>query len=302
MMKKESTLYVIAGPTAVGKTRLSLEIANFLKCPIISADSRQFYKEMSIGTAKPTEKELEMADHYFVNNKSIEDLYSAGEYEKDVLKWLNNHFQKNKNALLVGGSGMYINAVCNGLDNLPRDLNIRAELNNKLKSYGIKKLQDQLQKLDPIHFKNIDINNPQRVIRAIEVCMITNSKYSSLLKRTKITRPFNIVKILLHLNKTDLKNRIEKRVDQMVDKGLFKEVKSLIKYRKNNALNTVGYKEIFDYYDELHNKDEAISKIKTNTKKYAKRQMTWFKKDKDYIWIDNKEPTLSFKKIKDIIT
>ena len=302
MIKRESTLYVIAGPTAVGKTCLSLEIANFLKCPVISADSRQFYKEMSIGTAKPTEKELEIADHYFVNNKSIEDLYSAGEYEKDVLKWLNNHFQKNKNALLVGGSGMYINAVCNGLDNLPRDLSIRAELNDKLKSSGIKKLQDQLQKLDPIHFKNIDINNPQRVIRAIEVCIITNAQYSSLLKKTKIKRPFNIVKILLHLNKIDLDKRIEKRVDQMVDKGLFKEVKSLITYRKNNALNTVGYKEIFDYYDELNNKDEAISKIKTNTKKYAKRQMTWFKKDKDYIWINNKEPGVSLKKIKNIIT
>lgn len=302
MIKRESTLYVIAGPTAVGKTCLSLEIANFLKCPVISADSRQFYKEMSIGTAKPTVKELEMADHYFVNNKSIEDLYSAGEYEKDVLKWLNNHFQKNKNALLVGGSGMYINAVCNGLDNLPRDLSIRAELNDKLKSSGIKKLQDQLQKLDPIHFKNIDINNPQRVIRAIEVCIITNAQYSSLLKKTKIKRPFNIVKILLHLNKIDLDKRIEKRVDQMVDKGLFKEVKSLITYRKNNALNTVGYKEIFDYYDELNNKDEAISKIKTNTKKYAKRQMTWFKKDKDYIWINNKEPGVSLKKIKNIIT
>ena len=301
MLKKKGVLFVLAGPTAVGKTKLSFEIAKFINSPIISADSRQFYKELSIGTAKPTNKELDRIKHLFINSKSIVEYYSAGDFEKDVLNFLDNYYKKNNNALMIGGSGMYIDAVCNGFDDLPNDLLIREELNTKFKLNGINFLQDKLKVLDPDHFKNIDLNNPQRLIRAIEVCLITNGTYSSLLNGNKKKRPFRVIKILLNMDRKDLNLIIENRVDQMINQGLFNEVKELIKYKSYNALNTVGYKEIFKYYDGLYSKNEAIDKIKTNTKKYAKRQLTWFKKDKDYIEVDNKNYDKSLSIIKDII-
>lgn len=302
MLKPKSTLYVVAGPTAVGKTALSIDLAKYLNSIILSADSRQFYKEISIGTAKPSNHELCEVNHYFINNKSISELYSAGEYEKDVIKFLKKHFKTNQNAFLVGGSGMYINAVCKGLDDLPRNLEIRDQLNSELKNNGINKLREELKQLDPIHFEKIDNKNPQRIIRAIEVCRITNKPYSSLISKTLKTRTFKTVKILLFLEKEKLNERIEKRVDQMIDNGLFKEVEKVMSYQNHNALKTVGYKEIFDFHNGLHSKEEAISKIKSNTKKYAKRQMTWFKKDPDYIWIDNSNSIDSFEKIKKLIT
>ncbi len=302
MVKSSPTLYLIAGPTAVGKTALSLEIAKYLNTYIISADSRQFYKEISIGTAKPSKYELEQIEHYFINNKSIKELYSAGEYEIDVLRLLDNQFKTNNNALIVGGSGMYIDAVCKGLDNIPRDLKIREKLNEELDKFGIDNLKKQLRDLDPVHFHNMDNNNSQRLIRAIEVCKIINAPYSSLLNENKKNRPFKIVKILLHMNKEELKTRIDKRVDKMIDDGLLSEVESLTKFRNYNALNTVGYKEIFEYLDGEISKDEAISKIKINTRKYAKRQMTWFKRDDDFIWVDNVDSKKAIEIIKSIVS
>ena len=302
MVKSSPTLYLIAGPTAVGKTALSLEIAKYLNTYIISADSRQFYKEISIGTAKPSKYELEQIEHYFINNKSIKELYSAGEYEIDVLRLLDNQFKTNNNALIVGGSGMYIDAVCKGLDNIPRDLKIREKLNEDLDKFGIDNLKKQLRDLDPVHFHNMDNNNSQRLIRAIEVCKIINAPYSSLLNENKKNRPFKIVKILLHMNKEELKTRIDKRVDKMIDDGLLSEVESLTKFRNYNALNTVGYKEIFEYLDGEISKNEAISKIKINTRKYAKRQMTWFKRDDDFIWVDNVDSKKAIEIIKSIVS
>ena len=302
MVKSSPTLYLIAGPTAVGKTALSLEIAKYLNTYIISADSRQFYKEISIGTAKPSKYELKQIEHYFINNKSIKELYSAGEYEIDVLRLLDNQFKTNNNALIVGGSGMYIDAVCKGLDNIPRDLKIREKLNEDLDKFGIDNLKKQLRDLDPVHFHNMDNNNSQRLIRAIEVCKIINAPYSSLLNENKKNRPFKIVKILLHMNKEELKTRIDKRVDKMIDDGLLSEVESLTKFRNYNALNTVGYKEIFEYLDGEISKDEAISKIKINTRKYAKRQMTWFKRDDDFIWVDNVDSKKAIEIIKSIVS
>ncbi len=302
MENKHSNLFVIAGPTAVGKTALSINLAKQLNCPILSADSRQFYREISIGTAKPSNEDLKIVKHHFINNKSINQLYSAGEYEKDVLKHLEKHFANASNALLVGGSGMYINAVCNGLDELPRDLRIRNQLNEQLLKYGIEKLQNQLEILDPVHFKIIDQKNPQRLIRAIEVSLITNKPYSELLTKKPKPRSFKSIKILLHTEKEVLHQRIEKRVNLMVENGLFEEVENLIDHQNHNALKTVGYSEIFDFFNGLIGKDEAITKIKNNTKKYAKRQLTWFKKDKDYIWINNNKEKEALLKIEQIIS
>mgnify|MGYP005697405707 CR=1 FL=1 len=196
---------------------------------------------------------------------------------------------------------MYIDAVCKGLDNIPRDLKIREKLNLELEKFGIDKLKKRLEELDPVHYQNMDTNNSQRIIRALEVCNIINAPYSSLLKENKKNRPFGIVKILLHMDKEKLKKRIDNRVDKMINDGLLKEVENLTKFRNNNALNTVGYKEIFDYLDGKLTIEDAISKIKINTRKYAKRQMTWFKRDKDFIWIDNIESKATIEKIKTII-
>ena len=301
LMTKKPLLVVIAGPTAVGKTSMSIEVAQYLNCPIISCDSRQFYKELDIGVAKPSKEDLNLIPHYFIGNKSIHELYSAGQFENDVLNWLDSYFKENNIVIMTGGSGMYIDAVCNGLDELPKNEKIRSKLNEAFKAKGLVHLQEKLKKLDPKHFNKVDINNPQRVIRALEVCMSTNKPYSSFLTNKKKIRPFKIVKILLHLNKENLHNNIEKRTDQMIINGLLDEVRSLYQHRDCNALNTVGYKEIFKYFNEEINYNEAIEEIKSNTKKYAKRQMTWFKRDKDYSWVDNNDRNLAFEEITSII-
>ena len=301
LMTKKPLLVVIAGPTAVGKTSMSIEVAQHLNCPIISCDSRQFYKELDIGVAKPSKKELNLIQHHFIGNKSIHELYSAGQFENDVLNWLDDYFKGNNIVIMTGGSGMYIDAVCNGLDELPKNEKIRSKLNDAFKAKGLVHLQEKLKKLDPKHFNKVDIHNPQRVIRALEVCISTNKPYSSFLTNKKKIRPFKIVKILLHLNKENLHNNIEKRTDQMIINGLLDEVRSLYQHQDSNALNTVGYKEIFKYLNEEINYDEAVEEIKSNTKKYAKRQMTWFKRDKDYLWVDNKDINFAFEKITSII-
>ena len=300
--KEKPLLIVLAGPTAVGKTKLSIELAKNKNSSIFSSDSRQFYREMSIGTAKPSLDELNEVPHYFINNKSIEEAYSAGDYEKEIINQLEDYFKNKKIAFLVGGSGMYIDAVCKGLDNLPKDLAVRNRLNLELKENGIEYLQENLKILDPKQYGIMDLSNSQRLIRALEVCRITSKPYSSLLTATKKIRSFKMVKFLLHIDKNQLDKNIEKRVDQMVENGLFQEVENLRDKKNLNALNTVGYKEIFNFFNGNYTKEEAINLIKRNTKKYAKRQMTWFKKDISYQWIENLDTLKSFNEINSIIT
>jgi tRNA dimethylallyltransferase len=300
--EEKPLLIVLAGPTAVGKTKLSIELAKNKNSSIFSCDSRQFYREMSIGTAKPSLNELNEVPHYFINNKSIEEEYSAGDYEKEIINHLEDYFTKQKIAFLVGGSGMYIDAVCRGLDNLPKDLAVRNHLNLELKENGIEYLQEKLKILDPKQYDIMDLSNSQRLIRALEVCRITSKPYSSLLTATKKIRSFNMVKFLLHIDKNQLELNIEKRVDQMVENGLFQEVENLRDKQKLNALNTVGYKEIFNFLNGDSTKEEAINLIKRNTKKYAKRQITWFKKDLSYQWIENLNSSKSFNEINSIIS
>ena len=300
--EEKPLLIVLAGPTAVGKTKLSIELAKNKNSSIFSCDSRQFYREMSIGTAKPSLNELNEVPHYFINNKSIEEEYSAGDYEKEIINHLEDYFTKQKIAFLVGGSGMYIDAVCRGLDNLPKDLAVRNHLNLELKENGIEYLQEKLKILDPKQYDIMDLSNSQRLIRALEVCRITSKPYSSLLTATKKIRSFKMVKFLLHIDKNQLELNIEKRVDQMVENGLFQEVENLRDKKNLNALNTVGYKEIFNFFNGNYSREEAINLIKRNTKKYAKRQMTWFKKDTSYQWIENLDTLKSFNEINSIIT
>ena len=300
--EEKPLLIVLAGPTAVGKTKLSIELAKNKNSSIFSCDSRQFYREMSIGTAKPSLNELNEVPHYFINNKSIEEEYSAGDYEKEIINHLEDYFTKQKIAFLVGGSGMYIDAVCRGLDNLPKDLAVRNHLNLELKENGIEYLQEKLKILDPKQYDIMDLSNSQRLIRALEVCRITSKPYSSLLTATKKIRSFNMVKFLLHIDKNQLELNIEKRVDQMVENGLFQEVENLRDKKNLNALNTVGYKEIFNFFNGNYSSKEAINLIKRNTKRYAKRQMTWFKKDTSYQWIENLDTLKSFNEINSIIT
>ena len=300
--KEKPLLIVLAGPTAVGKTKLSIELAKNKNSSIFSSDSRQFYREMSIGTAKPSLDELNEVPHYFINNKSIEETYSAGDYEKEIINQLEDYFKNKKIAFLVGGSGMYIDAVCKGLDNLPKDLAVRNRLNLELKENGIEYLQENLKILDPKQYGIMDLSNSQRLIRALEVCRITSKPYSSLLTATKKIRSFKMVKFLLHIDKNQLELNIEKRVDQMVENGLFQEVENLRDKKNLNALNTVGYKEIFNFFNGNYSRKEAINLIKRNTKKYAKRQMTWFKKDTSYQWIENLDTLKSFNEINSIIT
>jgi tRNA dimethylallyltransferase len=300
--KEKPLLIVLAGPTAVGKTKLSIELAKNKNSSIFSSDSRQFYREMSIGTAKPSLEELNEVPHYFINNKSIEEAYSAGDYEKEIINQLEDYFENKKIAFLVGGSGMYIDAVCKGLDNLPKDLAVRNRLNLELKENGIEYLQENLKILDPKQYGIMDLSNSQRLIRALEVCRITSKPYSSLLTATKKIRSFKMVKFLLHIDRNQLELNIEKRVDQMVENGLFQEVENLRDKKNLNALNTVGYKEIFNFFNGNYSREEAINLIKRNTKKYAKRQMTWFKKDTSYQWIENLDTLKSFNEINSIIT
>ena len=282
-----SLLIIIAGPTAVGKTKLAIQLAKDFQSSIFSCDSRQFYKELNIGTAKPSKDELKEVNHFFINNKSIHDYYSAGDYEKEIITKLNQYFKTNKIAFLVGGSGMYIDAVCKGLDQLPKNNKIRNQLNQQFLDRGINSIQKQLQNLDPEHYYKMDINNPQRIIRALEVCILTGKPYSSFLLNTSKKRDFDYLKFLLHLEKEQLQSNINSRVNRMIKDGLIEEAKNLSDYKNLNALKTVGYKELYEYFNGSLDINRAIEKIKMNTTKYSKRQMTWFKKDSDYEWVEN---------------
>ena len=287
---KNKTLIVIAGPTASGKTAYSIELAKKLNTVILSADSRQFYKEMSIGTAAPTKEELSQVKHYFVHHISIEDKYDVADYERDVLLLLGELFKTHDNVIMTGGSGLFIDAVCNGIDAMP---DIQPEIREKVQKLydegGLKPLQDEVQRLDPEYFAIVDQQNPRRLQRALEVCYQTGQAFSSFRSGNTVQRDFNIKKYALLWDRKALIERIDKRVDLMMEHGLLEEAKSLYPKRQLNALNTVGYKELFTYFDGQCTLDEAVEQIKIHTHQYAKRQMTWLRKDSGYKWITSDE-------------
>jgi len=281
-------LISIVGPTAIGKTALSILLANYFNTEIISADSRQFYKEMTIGTAVPTAEELKKATHHFIHHKSIAEDYNVGSFEKDAVELLDTLFLKHNVVIMVGGSGLYLDAVTNGLDEFPKiDKSIRLKLNERLDSEGIASLQSQLKLLDPLSYDVIAIDNPHRVIRALEICLGSGQPYSSFLNKNATHRNFKTITIGLEAPRELIYERIENRVDQMIENGLLEEVKSLIQYSHLNALNTVGYKELFQYFSEQCTLDFAIAEIKKNTRRFAKRQLTWFRRNKEVIWFDH---------------
>ncbi len=288
-------LITIIGPTAIGKTNLAIRIANYFKTEIVSADSRQFYKEMNIGTAKPSNSELNSIKHHLINNKSINDNYNISDYEKDALKSIKSIFNKNDVAILVGGSGLYINTVLYGLDEIPGISNeTRNSLYLDLELKGIKKMQEQLKLLDPASYSDIDINNPRRLIRALEVSISTGKSYSSFLKKKKKKRDFNIIVLGINQDRLELYDKINTRVDNMVESGLINEAKQLYNLKSLNALNTIGYREVFNYIEDKYSLDECINEIKKNTRRYAKRQLTWFKSIDRVEWIT---PEYNFEKI-----
>jgi tRNA dimethylallyltransferase len=291
------TLIIIAGPTAIGKTALAISLAKHFKTEIISADSRQFYREMNIGTAKPSEAELKEVKHHLINSHSVLDQFNAGDFEKESIELINKLFLNHDQVIMAGGSGLFINAVSHGFDQLPiATEEIRNYFNTILEEKGIKFLQDQLKKIDPVYYKEVDIYNPQRIIRALEVFECSGKTFSSLRTNIKKQRPFNIVKIGLNTDRNIVYERINLRVDQMIKDGLIKEVEGLKSFRHLNPLNTVGYSEIFDYLEGKSNREEAIEKIKQNTRRFAKRQLTWFKKSEDIKWYkpDELEPIIQY--------
>ncbi len=281
------TLIVIAGPTASGKTAAAIKVAKALNTVIINADSRQFYKEMSIGTAVPSPKELQEVKHYFVQNISILNDYDVATYEQDVLLLLKKLFLEHDQVVLTGGSGLFIDAVCKGIDTMPDiDQAVRERVDNLFHEGGLAALQQEVQRLDPKYWTIVDQKNPRRMQRALEVCYQTGKTFTSFRTRSSAKRDFNIVKYALLREKQDLYNRINLRVEIMLSKGLVDEARKLYPYRRRNALNTVGYKELFDYFDGKISLNEAVEQIKLNTRHYAKRQMTWLRKDTEYQWIE----------------
>lgn len=284
------TLIIIAGPTAIGKTALAISLAQYFETEIISADSRQFYREMNIGTAKPSEAELNTVKHHLINSHSVLDQFNAGDFEKESIEIINQLFLDHDQVIMAGGSGLFINAVSHGFDQLPvASEEIRDHLNKIFEEKGIEFLQEWLKKVDPVYYEEVDIFNPQRIIRALEVFESTGKVFSSLRTNIKKRRPFNIVKIGLNTDREKLYERINIRVDQMVNDGLIGEVENLKPYRHLNPLNTVGYSEFFNYLDGNSSREEAIEKIKQNTRRFAKRQITWFKKSEDIKWFNPTE-------------
>uniref|UniRef100_UPI00404AD798 tRNA (adenosine(37)-N6)-dimethylallyltransferase MiaA n=1 Tax=Gelidibacter sp. TaxID=2018083 RepID=UPI00404AD798 len=280
-------LISIVGPTAIGKTALSIQLANYFNTDIISADSRQFFKEMQIGTAAPTQEELASATHHFIHHKSINESYNVGAFEKEALQLLDALFKNKEVVIMVGGSGLYVDAVVKGLDDFPEiDSNIRETLNKQLASEGLESLQEQLKVLDIQSYNTIAIDNPHRVIRALEICIGTNQPYSSFLNKEKSERPFNIISIGLTADRPIIYDRINQRVDQMMANGLLDEVKQLQHQQHLNALNTVGYSELYKYLNGEWTLEFAITEIKKNSRRFAKRQLTWFKKDPNITWFE----------------
>ncbi len=286
MTKNSKSIIVIAGPTAVGKTALSVKIARKMETSIISADSRQFYKEMNIGTAKPSEEEMDGIPHFFINNLSITTEYNVGNFEKDALKILEQLFERKNTVIVTGGSGLYVKALCEGINEMPEiPPEIRENLNHTYTEKGLKHIQGLLKKIDPEYYQTVDLHNPQRLIRALELHESSgkNMTYWRGLS-TKIKRPFEIHKLGLERPRAELYNRIDLRMDEMIEQGLFQEAKSLQHFQHLNALQTVGYSEIFGFLNGNYDREEAVRLLKRNSRRYAKRQLTWFKKDKNYDW------------------
>lgn len=278
-------LIVVCGPTASGKTQLAIDLANYFSAEIISADSRQVYRELKIGSAPPYPAQLNEVKHHFVASRNLDEDYNAGAYEKDVLQVLSTIFQKKEYAILVGGSGLYINAVCNGFDNVPGSFpDLRKQLQDLYEEKGIEPLREKLKELDENYYNKIDLSNPQRLMRALEVSMGTGQPYSSFRKGKIQQRDFKIIKIGLELPRALLYKRIDSRVDEMMNNDLLDEAKNLISKKHLNALQTVGYKEMFDFLEGKIPLEEAVDLIKRNTRRYAKRQLTWFRKDKEIQW------------------
>ena len=287
---QKPVLIVISGPTAVGKTDTGVELAKVFNTEIISADSRQFYKELRIGTAAPTQDEMQGIKHHFIGNLSIHDYYNVSKFENEVLESLKQLFKKNKYAILLGGSGLYINAVCEGIDELPdADVSLREKLNFEFNRNGIEYLRDKLKQLDPEFFAIVDKSNHKRLMRAIEVCITTGKTYSSLRLNEVKPRDFDIIKIGLNRDRQELFDRINNRVDIMIKNGLEGEARNLFPFRELNALKTVGYKELFEHFENKISLEQAITNIKTNTRRYAKRQLTWFKNDDLIKWFHPNE-------------
>lgn len=285
MHKKK--LIVIVGPTAVGKTSVAIDLARHFRTEIISADSRQIFRELNVGTAKPSPAELETVTHHFINSHSINEPYDAAQYGRDALSLINTLFKEYNELILCGGSGLYVKAVCEGFDDIPDVPEvIRENLMNEYEQHGLEALQERMRKLDPQHYENIDTQNPHRLIRALEVIEGTGKSISSFQKQNKLKHSFSIVKIGLTLPREVLYERIDRRMDDMISNGLFNEAESLYAFKHVNALQTVGYQEIFDYMDGRYDRDEAIRLLKRNSRRYAKRQMTWFQRDSDILWMD----------------
>ena len=297
MASSDKTLIVITGPTAVGKTALCLDIARHFDIPIINADSRQIYQELRIGTARPTDEEQRQVKHYFVGTLRLADYYSASMYEQQVLSLLDDLFKERDYALMAGGSMMYIDAVCNGIDDIPTvDDETRETMKRRLKAEGLEALVEELRQLDPEHWEIVDRQNPRRVVHALEICHMTGKTYTSFRKAEKKKRPFRIVKIGLNREREELYARINQRVDAMMQQGLLKEAEGLYPHRSLNALNTVGYKELFEFFDGRWPLEEAIERIKGNTRRYARKQLTWFKRDPEIRWFhpDNKKEIIDY--------
>lgn len=284
---KPKYLITIAGPTATGKTNIAIQLAKYFKTEIISADARQFYKELNIGTAKPSTQQLKEVPHHFINSLSIHDNYDVGKYESDVLQLLDQLFLKHEIVILCGGSGLFIKAITDGLDELPPvNPEVRKQLQFIFEQKGIAELQELLKEKDPAYYSVVDLNNPQRLMRALEVCISTGQPFSSFHKNEKAKRNFISIKICLDAERTELYKRIDQRVDEMFSNGLTEEAKQLFQFKELNALQTVGYSELFSYFENRINLETAKDLIKQHTRNYAKRQITWFKKDVEYVWFD----------------
>ncbi|MES2520401.1 MAG: tRNA (adenosine(37)-N6)-dimethylallyltransferase MiaA [Bacteroidota bacterium] len=294
-------LIIIAGPTAVGKTDLCVKIAKLLDTEVVSADSRQFYRELAIGTAKPSTEEMDGVKHHFVDSHSIQDYYSVGDFERDCLAILEEIFQKKDVAILTGGSGMFIKMITDGIDEMPEaDLVLRKNLAQRFEKEGLEVLANELKQLDPIYYEQVDIQNTQRVLRALEVCIATGQPFSSFRKNQKVERPFRMIKIGLERQREELYARIDKRMDIMLASGLEVEAKSVIDFREHYALKTVGYREIYEHLDGEYDREEMVRLLKRNSRRYAKRQMTWFKNQDEFHWFDakNEEDIIAFIKSK----
>lgn len=291
-LNKINTLIVLLGPTGVGKTNLSLRLAEKYQAQIVSSDSRQIFKQMQIGTAAPTPEQLARVQHHFVGKLELTDYYSAAQFEIDVLGFLESYFQKHLVAIMTGGSMMYIDAICKGIDDIPTiDPKLRDELMELYEKEGLDPIRSQLKMLDPIYYDQVDLQNPKRVIHALEVCLMTGAPYSNLRKKRVKERPFRILQIGLIRDREELYQRINERVDEMMAEGLLEEARALYPYRTLNALNTVGYKELFAYFDGTLTLDEAVEKIKQNSRIYSRKQMTWFKRDASIRWFHPDQET-----------